>query len=147
MQTKYDKDVSSIENIAEAMLHAISGEKGQKRDWKRFENLFLPTAQLNAAFHNGDSSWVKVNTLKEFIDKAGTWYEDNGFKEYSFKNKIDSFGNIAHVFQSYGAEFSGGKEKGINSLQFVYDKDRWWIVNVLWDSETVKDKIPKEYLE
>ncbi len=143
----YKQDVSSVENISEAMLTSISGEKGQKRDWQRFKNLFLPTAQLNAVFHRQDSSWVKVNSVEEFIEKAGTWYEDNGFREYLLKNKMDQFGNIAHVFQSYGAEFSGGKETGINSIQLVYDKGRWWIVNVLWDSETVEDKIPKEYLE
>lgn len=133
---EYEKDVSSIENITEAMLASISGEKGQKRDWRRFENLFLPTAQLNAIFNKGDSSWLKVNTLEHFIDKAGTWYEDNGFREYAISNKVEKFGNIAHVFQTYGAEYQGGKETGVNSIQLAYDKGRWWIVNVIWDSES-----------
>ena len=144
----YEADTESIESIVSAVLQTISGEKGEKRDWDRFQNLFLPTAQLNAVFHRNDSSWIAVNTIKEFIDKAGTWYIDNGFSEYAFKNQIDSFGNIAHVFQSYGAKTAddGEIERGINSYQLVYDKGRWWIVNLLWDSETKHTKIPDKYM-
>lgn len=145
---RYAADVETPENIVTAVLESISGDKGEERDWARFRNLFLPTAQLNAVFHRNDSSWVKINTISEFIDKAGTWYIDNGFHEYAYKNKVDVFGNIAHVFQSYGASIAneGEIERGINSFQLVYDKGRWWIVNLIWDSETETVKIPDQYL-
>jgi hypothetical protein len=143
-----EKDVSSIDGITSAILESISGKKNEKRDWIRFRNLFWPTAQLNAVFHKGDSSWLKINTIDEFISLAGTWYEDNGFKEYKFKNKIDQFGNIAQVFQSYGATLADGKEieRGVNSYQLAFINNRWWIINVVWDSETDKNKIPKHFL-
>lgn len=146
---RYASDVASIENIVSAVLASISGDTGIERDWNRFRNLFLPSAQLNAVFHRKDSTWVKVNTLDEFISKAGTWYVDNGFHEYAIKNQIDSFGNIAHVFQSYGAktETAGEMERGINSFQLVFDQGRWWIVNLIWDSETDQAKIPEKYLK
>jgi len=146
---KYDKDVESKENIVNAILESISGDKGVKRDWDRFRNLFLPTAQLNAVFHRKDSSFVRISTVREFIDKAGTWYVDNGFHEYALKNKIDSFGNIAHVFQSYGAKLADGKEieRGINSFQLVYNNSRWWIVNLIWEGETETVKLPRKYLK
>jgi len=148
-QMLYAKDVQSIESTVSAVLETISGEKGEKRDWVRFRHLFVPTAQLNAVFHRADSSYLRVNTLDVFIEKAGTWYEDNGFYEYAYKNKIDRFGNIAHVFQSYGAKLEGGEEmeRGINSFQLVYDQGRWWVVNLIWDSETEQNQIPNEYLE
>jgi len=145
----YSHDVSSIENIVTAVLESISGEQGSKRDWDRFRHLFRPTAQLNAVFHNKDSAWVKIHTLDAFINNAGTWYVDNGFHEYSYKNHIDRFGNIAQVFQSYGVKLADGVEieRGINSFQLVYIEERWWIVNLIWDSETEKSKIPKKYIE
>ncbi len=145
---RYATDVATPENIVTAVLASISGDKGVERDWVRFRNLFLPTAQLNVVFHRNDSSWVKINTIPEFIAKAGTWYMDNGFHEYAYKNKVDVFGNIAHVFQSYGASIAneGEIERGINSFQLVYDQGRWWIVNLIWDSETETVKIPERYL-
>jgi len=146
---RYTKDVESPEKIVQAVLESISGDKGVERDWDRFRNLFLPSAQLNAVFHRNDSSWVKINTISEFIDKAGTWYIDNGFHEYAIKNQVDAFGNMAHVFQSYGAKIAGGGEieRGINSFQLVYDDGRWWIVNLIWDRETETVKIPEKYLK
>jgi hypothetical protein len=144
-----DKDVSSIDGITTAILESISGDKDEKRDWKRFRKLFWPTAQLNAIFHKGDSTWLKVNTIDEFVSLAGTWYEDNGFKEYKFKNKTEIFGDIAHVFQSYGASLADGKEieRGVNSFQLAFVDKRWWIVNLIWDSETDKHKLPKDFLK
>lgn len=144
-----DNEVSSPENITDAALESISGEKGKKRDWRRFRNLFWPTAQLNAVFHKGDSAWLKIHTLDEFIERAGTWYEDNGFREIRLKNEVDQFGNIAHVFQSYSASVYDGKEvqRGINSYQLTFVNDRWWIINLIWDSETNKSKIPEKYLK
>jgi len=146
---KYSSDTKSVESAVTAALACISGDKGAARDWERFRNLFLPTAQLNAVFHKNDSTWVSVNSLDDFIVKAGTWYVDNGFHEYAIKNQIDIFGNIAHVFQSYGAktEDDGEIGRGINSYQLAFDKGRWWIVNLIWDSETEEIKIPEKYLK
>jgi hypothetical protein len=143
-----DGDVSSIEGITTATLQSISGDKGEKRDWKRFRKLFWPTAQLNAIFHKGDSTWLKINTIDEFVSLAGTWYEDNGFREYKFKNKTETFGDLAHVFQPYGASLEDGKEieRGVNSFQLAFVNNRWWIVNLIWDSETDKHKLTKDFL-
>ncbi|MGD1839987.1 MAG: hypothetical protein ACFB0B_03700 [Thermonemataceae bacterium] len=148
-EQQYANDVTSVENIVTAVLASISGEKGVERDWTRFRNLFLPTAQLNAVSYKNNSTSVKVYTVNEFIEAAGTWYEDNGFKEYAYKNQIDTFGNIANVFQSYGIKLADGIEvrRGINSFQLVYMQNRWWITNLIWDNETEKNKIPKQYLE
>lgn len=146
---KYSNDVNSVENIVTGVLESISGNKDEERDWNRFRNLFLPTAQINAVFYKNDSAWVKIHTIKEFVEVAGTWYEENGFKEYVYKNQIDTFGNIANVFQSYGAKLADGIEieRGINSFQLVFVENRWWIVNLIWDSETEKNKITSKYLE
>ena len=140
--------MSSIENITTALLESISGVKGEKRDWERFSALFWPTAQLNAIVHKGDSTWIRIHSVDDFVSSAGTWYEDNGFKEYELGSKIEQFGHIANVFQSYGAALSDGKEiqRGVNSYQLAYINNRWWIINLLWDSETEKSKLTEDLL-
>lgn len=144
-----DQDVSSIENITTSILESISGPVDEKRNWARFRNLFHPSAQINAVFHKEDSVWLKVHTIDEFISLAGGWYEENGFREYKYKHKVDEFGNIAHVFQSYGASLADGKEieRGINSYQLAFIGNRWWIISLLWDSETSKNKLSGELLD
>ena len=37
-------------------------------------------------------------------------------------------------------------QRGINSYQLVYFKDRWWIVNVLWTGDRNGEPIPRKYL-
>jgi hypothetical protein len=144
-----DDDVSSIENITTAILQSISGDAGEKRNWNRFRNLFHPLAQISAIFHKGDSAWIKIHTINEFISHAGTWYEENGFREYKYKSKVEEFGNIAQVFQSYGAALADGKEieRGINSYQLAFIDNRWWIISLMWDSETAKQKLTRDLLE
>ena len=36
--------------------------------------------------------------------------------------------------------------RGINSIQLFYDGNRWWIVNIFWQQESVEDPIPEKYL-
>jgi len=38
-------------------------------------------------------------------------------------------------------------EKGVNSFQLAFVDNRWWIVNLIWDSETDKHKLPKDFLK
>lgn len=37
-------------------------------------------------------------------------------------------------------------EKGINSNQLIYLKNRWWIANMIWTFETKESKILEKYL-
>ena len=45
-ENPYLKDVSSLDQIIEALYASISGEKGEKRDWELFRFLFKPDAKL-----------------------------------------------------------------------------------------------------
>ncbi len=61
---------------------------------------------------------------------------------------VNEFNGIASVFQSFtGIDSEGNKEKGINSYQLVYLKNRWWIANMIWTLETSDAKIPEKYLK
>jgi hypothetical protein len=36
--------------------------------------------------------------------------------------------------------------RGINTIQLFYDGNRWWIVNIFWQQESIEDPIPEKYL-
>ena len=72
-----------------------------------------------------------------------------GFTEYQIHNRIERFGNIAHVMSTYEFAFNDDRDnpmRGINSIQLIYHRDRWWAVSILWDDERPENPIPAEYL-
>jgi uncharacterized protein YciI len=36
--------------------------------------------------------------------------------------------------------------RGINSIQLLYDNNRWWVVNIYWSQESKSNPIPEGYL-
>ena len=89
-------------------------------------------------------------TPQEYIESSGKWLFENGFHEVGIKNTTEIFGNIAHVFSSYES-FRNKSDKipfmrGINSIQMMYDNERWYIINIFWMQESEKNQIPIKYL-
>lgn len=141
--------VNSIDGILNEVLNIISGEKGKVRDWDAFENLFLPSATFTVLAQ--DSTYdipLETVNLEDFIASMKDAYYDNGFHEYELGKVVNEYNGIANVFQSfYGKDSEGFEEKGINSYQLVYFKNRWWIANMVWTFETEEMKIPDRYLK
>jgi hypothetical protein len=141
--------VNSIDGILKEMLSIISGEEGKKRDWDAFKDLFLPTANFTVL--SQDKSYprpLETVNLENFIDSMKDAYYENGYEEKELGKVVNEYNGIANVFQSfYGKDSEGDEEKGINSYQLVYFKNRWWIANMIWTFETNDSKIPKKYLK
>ena len=74
---------------------------------------------------------------------------ENGFFEKEVARSVHKFGNIAQVFTTYEAFNHLNKTKpfmtGINSVQMLYDNNRWWIVNIYWQQASKQHPIPKEF--
>ncbi len=83
--------------------------------------------------------------------QAGPNLEKDGFFEKEIGRKIEQFGNIMHVFSTYESRRKAEEAKpfmrGINSIQLWNDGKRWWIVNVLWQSESPQSPIPEKYIQ
>ncbi|WP_430412438.1 hypothetical protein [Kordia sp.] len=140
--------VKTIDGVLTKMLTIISGEKGKKRDWKALENLFLPSAtfSVRSPDKSYETQFETVN-LEDFIESLKDSYYDNGFYEVETGKVVNEFNGVANVFQSfYGKDSEGNEERGINSYQLVYLKNRWWIANMVWTFETDEVKIPKKYI-
>jgi hypothetical protein len=152
-------DVGSIDAIITAVYNGISGPVGQKRDWDRERALFMPGARLMPTSSapgsiNTDDSGKPVPQILDvegFIARVEPYFEKNGFYEKEIARKTEQFGNIAHVWSTYESRNHPNDPepfmRGINSIQLFHDGDRWWIVSIYWQHESVDHPIPGKYFE
>jgi len=143
------KDVQSLDAIVAAIYDVISGPPGA-RDWNRFNSLFAQDARLIAvrAPKDGKPSLV-VMTPASYAERGGKYFLDHGFFEHELSRKTDSYGAMTHIYTTYESrETKDGKsiDRGINSMEFFYDGERWWCVEIYWDSERPGNPIPEKYL-
>ncbi len=143
------KDVQSLDAMVAAIYDVISGPPGA-RDWNRFNSLFATDARLIAVRvpKEGKPTLV-VMTPKDYADKAGGYFLEHGFFEHELSRKTDSFGAMTHIYTTYESrETKDGKpiDRGINSMEFFNDGQRWWCVEIYWDAERAGNPIPEKYL-
>jgi hypothetical protein len=151
-QVKADpKDVESIDSIVKAVYDVISGPAGQERDWGRFRSLFAEGARLAPIRVPGEgAATVRFTEVEDYLTNANASFVANGFFEQEISRKTESYGHMAHIFSTYESKRSWeDKEpfaRGINSMQFLNDGNRWWIVSIYWDSERPGQPLPEKYL-
>jgi len=141
-----EADVHSIAAIMMAIYDVISGPAGD-RDWNRFRSLMLPSGRLTSSIVDEHGKHAVLQwSVEEFIAQTQPLFATQPFYESGLVNRIQRFGNIAQVFTSYASR-SGPKEKpfqrGINSMQLMYDGKRWWVLSILWDIERPGNALPK----
>jgi len=138
--------VKTIDGTINESLIIITGERGKKRNWESFRQLFTPTAQISVLNHDSiGNGIIRTYTLEEFVRIGMKYYEGDGFIEYELNKTVNEYNGIAHVFQGYYAKESNIEEKGINSFQLVFDGKRWWITSLLWVSDRNGVKLPAKY--
>lgn len=146
----YAAKVKTLDSTIKTLYGVISGEKGEVRDWELFKFLFKPQAKLIPTGTNKQGIHVaRYMTPQEYINTSGKWLVENGFFEKEVARSVHKFGNIAQVFTTYEAFKSESDTKpfmtGINSVQMLYDNNRWWIVNIYWQQASKRNPIPEEF--
>ena len=144
-------DVESIGAIIEALYESISGPAGSPRDWDRFRSLFAPGARLMpVAEPPNRTPFTQVATPEEYITSATPYFDQNAFYEVELFRKEDRYGRIAQVFSTYESFNSPDATepfmRGINSIQLMWDDERWWILSIFWNHENPSRPIPAQYL-
>ena len=150
------EDVNSLEAIIGSVYKAISAAKGQQRDWDRFRSLFIPDAALIPTVSSppapgppGHADAILLS-VEGYIQRSNGRMTTDGFFEKSIHNEAQQFGNIVQVWSTYESRHSPDDPKpfarGINSFQILKDGDRYWVVNIFWDSETPNKPIPAKFL-
>lgn len=145
-------DVASIDSIIAAVYDVISGPAGKKRDWDRMRSLFVPGARLIPTGPRRAGGYgSSVLTVDEYIERAGGFFDKEGFYERELARQTEQFGQIAHTFSTYDSKHAPEDAKpfqrGINSIQLMNDGKRWWIVTIFWQGEDEKSPVPEKYLK
>lgn len=144
------EEFKSIDGIIEALYSTISGPAGE-RDWDYFRSIFVPGAVMGAVAENEEKNlFYSALTPESYIKNNGPFFLKNDFWEVEIGRETQQFGGVAHVYSAYKFEAKGKdttiNKRGINSIQLVFDSDRWWIVSLQWDSERPDNQIPAEML-
>ncbi len=113
-------------------------------------SLFVPDARLIPVRATPTSADVLQLSIDDYIARSSTRMESDGFFERATHNEIAQFNDIVHVFSTYESRHTAADPqpfaRGINSIQLLRDGNRFWIVNIFWDSERPDAKIPARYL-
>ena len=140
-------DFSTIDEIMLNLYGVISGPPGE-RDWDLFRSLFVEGA-LMGSMRKNQSGEIHYRSFspEQYIERSGPFLE-KGFWEEETHRVVDTFGELAQVFSTYQyrAEEDGPiRAKGINSVQLIFEKERWWIVSIQWNAEREDLPIPEKY--
>ncbi|MCU1238911.1 MAG: hypothetical protein JWP63_6878 [Candidatus Solibacter sp.] len=142
-------DTDSTEAVVRAVYDVISGPAGA-RDWARFRALFSDGARLISIRLTPDGPVPNVMTPDDFARRLTTNTEKNAFFESEIARRVETFGNIAHVFSTYESHRAPGDKpfaRGINSFQLVKEGKSWKVMSILWDSEREGQPLPEKYLK
>ena len=150
-------DVESIDAITTAVYEVISGDAGVPRDWDRFRSLFAPGARLMPVSSQVGENGRRTSALTaispaDFADRTNDGFTADGFYEVEIGNVTETYGDIAHRFSSYASFRTDDPNeepfnRGINSFQYLFDGERWWILTIFWQHEPDAGPIPDRYLD
>jgi hypothetical protein len=141
-------DGDSVDTMVRAVYDVISGPAGT-RDWARFRLLFADGARMIPVRITPEGSVPAVMTPEDYVARAGANFEKNAFYESEVARRMETFGNIAHVFSTYESRHAPGEKpfaRGINSIQLVKAGKSWKVMTILWDSEREGNPLPAKYL-
>ncbi|UJB17172.1 MULTISPECIES: hypothetical protein [Lysobacter] len=133
-------DTQDIGRLVRAIYACISGPAGAPRDWARFRYLCHPrNLSLRTVVEADGSTWAQVLDTEQYIADVEPFFAANDFFEVETDQRIERFGQIAHVWSKYDARATADSpvliKRGANSLQLCYEKGRWWVFCTIWDNE------------
>jgi hypothetical protein len=149
-QSDYSNDVKSTGAIIKALYEVISGDPGTPRDWVRFKNLFIADAKLIPTIKNPEGKITYRYLSPDDYVQMFTTRITTGFFERELSQVTEEFGTIVHVFSTYETkEKQDGPvtNRGINSIQLMFDGTRYYVVNIFWCAESLGFSLPEKYLK
>ena len=93
---------------------------------------------------------MRILSPDEYAAISDSQTVSKGFFDRNLANQIERFGVMAHVYSTYESRFERDSPKpvarGIKSIELLNSDNRWYIVQVYWDSERPDNPIPDRYL-
>jgi hypothetical protein len=138
---------ANLDQLITAIDDAVSGPADKDRTC--FRDVMLPDARLIPVSKQPDGTIApRILTIDGWIDavrKRGSGV----FYERQIKVKSETYGPIAHLWSTYEVRPTpDGKAevRGINSIQAVFDGQRWRVIEITWHAETPADPVPAQYM-
>ncbi|MCB1642734.1 MAG: hypothetical protein KDI37_13450 [Xanthomonadales bacterium] len=140
MNSTWTADSASPERLVRAIYECISGPAGAPRDWVRYRYLQHPRAlSLRTVVEADGSTRAAVFSVEEYIADVSPFFAANDFFEIEVDQRVERFGQIAHVWSVYEARPQPDSptllKRGANSIQLCHEHDRWWVFCTVWDNE------------
>lgn len=139
--THYPHDsfnVKTINGIITSVYTIISGPAGE-RDWDKFKTLFAENARFISVKTNKEGKQEYFNgSVDDYIERIKGVLLEQTYYENEVERNIQESDKIAQVFSIYESVFVGeapDNYKGVNCFHLIYKDDRWYIVNVIFNSE------------
>jgi hypothetical protein len=136
-------DVQSVDAIITALYESVSFPPGSEPDWERMARIFHPGCRLVPMRKAGVLAAVMTGEgFKARFDEAEKQMgiRAKGFHESEAGRTVQRYGKIVHAFSVYESRFTKADpepwDRGVNSIQLVFENDRWWVLTILWDSES-----------
>jgi hypothetical protein len=137
-------DVATPQAIIAALSEAISGEASKPRDWARVRSLFVPGAGRMVPVRVPKSGPADLTVLS--VDDYEKRASSQTFFEQPIAYDVTSFGRITHVYASYGIKHALADAapyvRGVNSFELLFDGTRYYILQILWDTERPDSPLP-----
>lgn len=144
----FSNDVKSIDSIIKASYEVVSGEKGAKRQWERDRFIHHPNAIYSFTDRQNEVTKQVIMSVKEFHQETDNMIMETAFYESEVNRETRIFGNIAHVWSTYQTQLQKDgpvMRRGINSIQLIFENERWSIISWIFDKELKSNKIPKSF--
>jgi hypothetical protein len=143
---------ATLDELVEAIDAAVSGPGNQDRTC--FRGLFLPDARLIPIRISADGTATpRILTVQDWIDAVAK-RGDAVFYERQIKVSAETWDHMAHLWSTYETRTTpDGKppegkviDRGINSIQAIYDGKQWHITQIVWQAQTPANPVPEKYL-
>ncbi len=143
---------ATLDELVEAIDAAVSGPGNKDRTC--FRALFAPDARLIPIRIGADGTATpRILTVQDWIDAVAK-RGDAVFYERQVKVSAESWDHMAHLWSTYETRTTpDGKppegkvvDRGINSIQAIFDGKQWRIIQILWQAQTPANPVPEKYL-
>ncbi len=144
-------DVASIDSVVRAYYESLSGEPGDRREFKkRYASLFARFAHVvtpTLATPEGKN----VPNARRIDDWMARYpdHREKPFYEWEVSRRTESFGHMAHVYSTYEIRDRKTDAKpvshGLTSFDLALIDGRWWIVGLQWSGLPAEEALPAPY--
>ena len=138
---------ATLDQLITAIDASITGPANKDRTC--FRALFAPDARLIPVRIAADGTATPhILSVQDWIDAVAK-YGATPIAEHQLKVKTETWAHIAHLWSTYETKIGADSkpaDRGINSIQAIYDGQQWHVISITWQAETPADPVPEKYL-